>query len=75
VDDEGLFTPIEQMLQEATATAEYRCAEGFLIRGELRRDWSNQAFFTTRVPDAFRDHQDTALVGLVWWFGNKGGTW
>ena len=75
LDDEGLFGGIEQMLQEVTATLEYRFADGFLIRGELRRDWSNKRFFTTVRPGELRDHQTTALVGLVWWFGNKPGTW
>ena len=22
-----------------------------------------------------RDHQDTATIGLVWWFGQKTGAW
>ena len=75
LDDEGLFGGIEQTLQEVTATLEYKFAEGFLIRGEFRRDWSNERFFTTARPGDLRDHQTTALVGLVWWFGNKSGTW
>jgi hypothetical protein len=75
LDDEGLFGGIEQVLHELTATAEYRFADGFLVRGEFRRDWSNQPFFTGPEPGDLRDHQDTALVGLVWWFGNKKGAW
>ena len=75
LDDEGLFGGIEQLLQELTATLEYKFAEGFLVRGEFRRDWSNEAFFTGPRPDDLRDHQNTALVGLVWWFGNKQGAW
>lgn len=43
--------------------------------GECRRDWSNERFFTGPRPDDRRDHQNTALVGLVWWFGNKQGAW
>lgn len=73
--DEGLFGGIEQVLQELTATVEYKFADGFLLRGELRRDWSNQQFFTTDRPGDLRDYQNTALVGLVWWFGNKSGAW
>jgi hypothetical protein len=75
LDDEGLFGGIDQVLHEVTATAEYKFAEGFLVRGEFRRDWSNEDFFTTRVPDALRNHQNTFTVGLVWWFGNKTGAW
>ena len=75
LDDEGLFGGIGQVLHEVTGTLEYKFADGFLVRGEFRRDWSNQPFFTGPRPDALRDHQNTALVGLVWWFGNKTGAW
>lgn len=75
LDDQGLFGGIAQVLQEVTATSEYKFAEGFLMRGEFRRDWSNRSFFTTSVPGSLRNHQNTALVGLVWWFGNKPGSW
>jgi hypothetical protein len=75
LDDEGLFGGIAQVLHEATATAEYKFADGFLMRGEFRRDWSNQPFFTGPTPGDPRDHQNTVLIGLVWWFGNKQGAW
>lgn len=74
LDDEGLFGGIAQLLQEGTFTAEYKFAEGFLVRGEFRRDWSNASFFPARHGET-RDHQNTALVGLVWWVGNKEGGW
>ena len=48
-------------------TAEYKFADGFLVRGEFRRDWSNEPFFTgPGGAGDLRDHQNTALVGLVW---------
>jgi len=75
IDDEGLFGGVAQVLHELTATAEYTLGDGFLVRGEFRRDWSNQRFFTGPRPDDRRAHQNTALVGLVWWFGNKSGAW
>ena len=75
LDDEGLFGGIEQVLQETTATLEYKFADGFLLRGEFRRDWSNEAFFTSSRRGDLRTSQNTALVGLVWWFGNKQGAW
>jgi hypothetical protein len=75
LDDQGLFGGIVQVLQEVTATLEYKFADGFLMRGELRRDWSNEHFFTGPRPADLRTHQNTALVGLVWWFGNKQGAW
>jgi Putative beta-barrel porin-2, OmpL-like. bbp2 len=76
LDDQGLFGGIDQVLQEVTLTAEWKFADGFLIRGEFRRDWSNEPFFTgRRGADDLRRNQPTGLMGLVWWFGNKTGTW
>ena len=75
LDDDGLFGGIQQVLQELTGTLEYAFADGFLMRGEFRRDWSTQPFFTGPVPDDLRRHQNTLLVGMVWWFGNKPGAW
>ncbi len=43
LDDEGLFGGIDQVLHGLTASAEYKFADGFLVRGEFRRDWSNQS--------------------------------
>jgi hypothetical protein len=45
------------------------------MRAEFRRDWSNEAFFTGSQPANVRKDQNTALLGLVWWFGNKQGAW
>jgi hypothetical protein len=76
LDDEGLFGGIDQVLHEVTATLEYKFTDGFLIRTEFRRDWSNADFFTGSGGAAdLRDHQNTLLVGGVWWFGNKQGAW
>ena len=75
LDDEGLFGGIDQVLHEVTLTGEYKCAEGFLARAEFRRDWSNELFFTGPTPGDPRKDQNTFLVGLVWWFGNKPGAW
>ena len=55
-------------------TAEYKLADGFLVRGEFRRDWSDRSFFPQRGASP-SGHQNTALVGLVWWIGNKTGSW
>jgi predicted porin len=75
VDDEGLFGGIDQVLHEITLTGEYKFADGFLVRGEFRRDWSNEDFFPAPTSDTPRAHQNTVLVGLVWWIGNKQGAW
>jgi hypothetical protein len=74
LDDEGLFGGIEQVLQEVTLTYEHKLAEGFLIRAEYRPDWSNKSFFPVHEGGT-GTHQHTALVGLVWWIGNKTGAW
>lgn len=75
LDDEGLFGGIDQVLQEVTFTYEHRLADGFLVRGEYRRDWSNEPFFTGEVPGSLHRDQHTFTAGLVWWFGNKQGAW
>ena len=74
LDDEGLFGGIDQVLHEATATGECKLADGFLVRAEYRRDWSNERFFPGRFGASDpRTHQNTFLIGGVWWFGNKPG--
>jgi hypothetical protein len=71
--DDGLFGGVDQTLQEATLTAEHKLGDGFLVRGEFRRDYLDRSFFPTRTTP--RGHQNTALVGLVWWIGNRTGGW
>jgi hypothetical protein len=76
LDDGGLFGGIDQVLQETTFTAEYKFADGFLARAEFRRDWSDERFFPGRLGRTDPRHgQNTALLGGVWWFGNKPGAW
>lgn len=74
-DQGGLFSGITQALKESTATAEYKLADGFLARMEWRRDFSNQPFFLTDIPGKLKNEQNTATLGLVWWFGQKQGPW
>jgi len=74
-DDGGLFSGAAQALKETTLTVEQRLADGFLIRGEWRRDFSNQPYFYTNLLGAFKREQNTATLGVVWWFGPKEGTW
>ena len=45
------------------------------LRGEFRRDRSNEDFFPAPTSDTPRAHQNMVLVGLVWWIGNKQGAW
>jgi hypothetical protein len=76
LDDEGLFGGIDQVLHEATLTGEYKLVDGFLVRAEYRRDSSNEPFFPgRRGASDLRGHQNTVLIGGIWWFGNKSGAW
>ena len=71
----GLFSELNQALKETTLTTDFKLAEGFLIRGEWRIDFSNQPFFLTSTPGVFKQQQNTATLGLTWWFGRKEGAW
>jgi hypothetical protein len=74
-DRGGLFSGTTQALKEATATYECKFGDGFDGFLEFRRDWSNRPYFQTDHPGSPSDHQDTAGVGLVWWWGGKQGAW
>jgi len=74
-DRGGLFSGVTQALKETTLTAEYKFADGFVARGEWRRDFSNQPFFLTQETGLLSKQQNTATLGLVWWFGRKVGSW
>jgi hypothetical protein len=74
-DQGGLFSGLTQALKEMTATAEYKLDQGILLRAEWRRDFSNQPFFLTNTPGALKKEQNTAMLGLIWWFGRKEGAW
>ncbi|MGD0922802.1 MAG: porin [Terriglobia bacterium] len=74
-DRGGLFSGVTQALKEATVTADYKVAEGFLVRTEWRRDFSNQLFFLTDKPGVLKREQNTVTLGLIWWFGAKQGAW
>jgi hypothetical protein len=74
-DHGGLFSGISQALKETTATFDYKLGEGFLMRYEWRRDFSNQPSFLTDTQGVLSKEQNTATVGLVWWWGRKEGAW
>jgi hypothetical protein len=71
----GLYSGITQYLKEGTLTIDYRPADGFLMRGEFRRDQSNQPYFLGHVLGDLQTSQPTIGLGLVWWFGQKEGPW
>jgi len=74
-DRGGLFSGLTQALKETTATFDYNVADGFLMRYEWRRDFSNQPSFLTATQGALSKQQNTATLGLVWWWGRKQGAW
>ena len=74
-DRGGLFSGITQALKENTVTFDYKLADGFLMRYEWRRDFSNQPSFLTDAQGVFSKEQNTATVGLLWWWGRKEGAW
>ena len=74
-DTDGLFSNASQDLKELTGTYRYNLADGLDAFLEYRRDWSNRPYFITNNPAAPVNHQDTATLGLVWWYGGKQGSW
>jgi hypothetical protein len=74
-DRGGLFSGLTQALKETTITYDYNLAENFLMRYEWRRDFSNQPSFLTSTPGVLSSQQNTAAVGLIWWFGRMEGAW
>jgi TolA-binding protein len=71
----GLFSGTPQYLKEGTLTFDYRPVDGFLVRGEYRRDQSNQHYFLGNTLGVLEASQPTIGFGLVWWFGQKEGAW
>jgi hypothetical protein len=74
-DPEGLFSGVGEYLKEVTLTYSYALADGFLVRTEYRRDFSNRPIFITDTAGVLSDHQTTATLGLTWWWGRKEGAW
>src|SRR5579872_263935 len=74
-DRGGLFSGITQALKETTATFDYKLSEGFLMRYEWRRDFSNRPSFFTDTNGVLSKEQQTATIGIVWWVGRKEGAW
>jgi hypothetical protein len=70
-DRGGLFSGKTEALKEVTLTLGHKLASGFLVQTEFRRDFSNQPIFLTDRLGIFSPHQNTATMGLIWWWGNK----
>jgi len=74
-DRDALFSGISQALKENTITFDYKVADGLLMRYEWRHDFSNQPTFLSDVQGVLKKDQNTATLGLVWWWGRKEGSW
>ena len=74
-DRGGYLSGATQALKEGTLTMVYEPVAGFQMRWEYRRDYSNQPFALTSGPGLLKKEQNTALMGLLWWFGGKRGSW
>ena len=74
-DRGGLFSGLTQALKETTGTFDYKLSEGFLMRYEWRRDFSNQPSFLSSTQGLLSKEQTTATLGLIWWWGGKEGAW
>ena len=74
-DRGGLYTGVTQALKEQTFTATQMVAKGLQVRAEWRRDASNQPYFLTDTLFVLKKEQNTATLGLIWWFGGKQGAW
>ncbi|HEX3662511.1 MAG TPA: outer membrane beta-barrel protein [Acidobacteriaceae bacterium] len=74
-DPDGLFSNASQALKEITGTYKYSLAGNLDVFLEVRHDGSNRPYFVTNNPASPSGHQDTAGMGLVWWYGGKQGSW
>ncbi len=71
----GLFSGVTEALKEVTLTYGYNVTDGLQVKTEWRRDWSNVPIFLTATQNVFSKDQNTATLGLIWWFGRKQGAW
>lgn len=74
-DPDGWFSGESQSLNDLTATATFDPFPGVQLRCEVRRDWSNRAFFPGDKAGVLNRSQTTALMGLILWYGGKTGAW
>lgn len=70
-DRNGFITATAQTLQEFTLTGDFRMKEGFALKLEYRRDWSDQPFFDRGNGLANAKSQNTLLAGFMVFFGPK----
>lgn len=69
-DRDGYRTGIRQTLKELTFTAGYLPFKNFEIRGETRRDFSNENAYQDRHSDRLRDVQQSYALEVIYKFSN-----
>jgi outer membrane murein-binding lipoprotein Lpp len=74
-DRGGLFSNVTEALKEVTLTYDFFPIDGFQLRAEWRSDWSNVPVFLTSTEHLYSKNQNTATLGVIWWFGRKQGGW
>jgi len=65
-DREGVRSGVAQTLKELTLTPEYRIGKHFVVRGDLRCDWSDQDVFQKRALHA--QSQPTVSLEVLYVF-------
>jgi hypothetical protein len=69
-DANGFMTGTTQTLKEATLTADIVFNENLFLRGEYRRDWSDESVFEF-ANSGTRTHQNTVTVGVVYTYSRN----
>jgi hypothetical protein len=65
-DPDGARTGVKQYLKEVTLTPEWRISSHFLVRGDVRVDWSSREVFET--SSGFTTTQPTILFDAIYVF-------
>jgi hypothetical protein len=63
-DRDGARTGTAQTLREVTLTPEFKVSDAFVVRADLRYDWSSEKTFEKR--QSVTDTQPTVLLNLIW---------
>ncbi len=67
-DPNGARTGDRQYLKEVTLTPEWKLSTHFVLRGDLRVDWSNRDVFEKSAGAGFTNNQPTVLVDAIYFF-------
>jgi Putative beta-barrel porin-2, OmpL-like. bbp2 len=64
-DADGVRTGVAQVLKAVTVTPEFRVHPAFVVRGEVRHDWSDHAVFEARAGGTSHRQTTVAVNTLV----------